>query len=148
MFGYIAACALPLGLLFYVTFPSNVLLQALGVQWVALGLGFSWYLFTHRNELLHLLDRPTGATLEDVTAYFLLRKLAWEKWYPYLLILGILIAIGFLYAILVSEDRQLGQITGALIISYLLGMIGKNTLDFMDQLLLQDLRHAFNDHSS
>lgn len=146
--GCIAVCTIPVGLLLYFLFPANLLLRALGVQCIGLGLAFGWYIFRHRSDLLHLVRRPQGATLEDVTVYFFKRKLIWENWYPYLLMIGLLIALGFFYAILFSEDRLFGQITGALMVSYLLGMIGKNTMDFLDQLLLQDLRHDLHDHSS
>ena len=146
--GCITVCTIPVGLLLYFLFPANLLLRALGVQCIGLGIAFSWYIFRHRTDLLHLVRRPQGATLKDVTVYFFKRKLIWESWYPYLLIMGILIALGFFYTLLVSENKHDGQILGALLFIYLLSMIGKNTIDFMDQLLLQDLRHDLNDHSS
>lgn len=125
-----------------------ILFKIMSMQMAWFGLAFTWYLFNHRYNLLASLEDKNTLSITALESYLDDHKRYWDNLYPLKLLTGCAIAIAFLISLFNPQGELLSQILAGLLLTYLLAMILKVWLDFRDQILLQDIRHYFRDHSS
>ncbi len=124
------------------------LLKVMAIQMAWFSLVFIWYLIQHRLTLMKIIDGMARVDVELIETYINGQKRDWEDLLMIRLILGCLIALGFLFTLIFVDATTLSQILGGLFLSYIITMIMKAWLDFHDHILLQDIRHSLKDYSS
>lgn len=141
-------CITLAGCVAYLFFKEIILFKIMAMQMAWFGLAFSWYFFNHRYMLISSFQGKNSESVTALEYYLLEHKRRWESLYPYKLLTGCVIAIGFVVSLFISEEELLSQVLAGLFMTYLLAMIIKVWVDFNDQILLQDIRHHFRNHSS
>ena len=148
MLGMIAVCITLTGGITYLYFSEIIIFKVLAMQIAWLGLAFTWYFLNHRFKLLTSLEGKNARSITALEFYLHDHKRRWENLYPFMLLTGCAIAIGFVLSLFNPQGELLSQVLAGLFLTFLLVMIIKVWVDFTDQIFLQDIRHHFKDHSS
>jgi len=113
-----------------------------------LGLGFLWYIFNHRHQMLFHFNQRNDDPYERLEKYLFEKKQRWDN--TQLLRIGLmaLLLLTMLTLMIFFKETPLTGIASTLFVALILATIIKGWLDFNDGILLQDIRHNLRDHTS
>ena len=115
---------------------------------IGLGLGFLFYIFNHRYQMLYHFNIRYDDPLERLEKYLADKRQRWENTQMIRLGLMTLLLLTMLTLMFFFKESRWAAISATLFISLILAVYIKGWLDFNDGLLLQDIRHSFRDHTS
>jgi hypothetical protein len=115
---------------------------------IGLGLGFLWYIFNHRYQMLFHFNPRYNDPFERLEKYLFEKKQRWDN--TALLRFGLiaLLLLAMLTLMIFFKETKWAGIATTLFVGLILAIIIKGWLDFQDGILLQDIRHNLRDHTS
>jgi hypothetical protein len=113
-----------------------------------LGLGFVWYVFDHRSRLLFHFHTRYADPFERLEKYLGDKKHQWENTQLIRFGLMALLLLVMLTLLIFFKENKWTGIASALFIAFILATMIKGWLDFLDGILLQDIRHSLRDQTS
>ena len=113
-----------------------------------LGIGYLWYFFYQRFQLLSRFHIRHTDPVERLEKYVFNQRERWERTYLFRFVgIAILGATMFFFLFFYKESNWAG-ITASLFLTLLVALILKGWLDFNEDILLHDIRRNANDHTS
>ena len=127
--------------LFDLAFPISAMPSIL----MLLGGVFAIYAFHHRYRMLSAFHPKKADALESFREYMEPHLSKWATSTSFRFVaIGILAAM-MIYLLTFHKDTRWAEISGITFISFILGTILRNWLDFEDKILLYDIERAFRD---
>lgn len=105
---------------------------------------FLSYIYMHRQRMIDALDKDAYRAEGHFDTYLTGQHQRWEKHAFARLIIGsILVAVTL--ALVIFSTGRLGQWMAALFVSFVLGVMVKNWMQFCEQIMLHDYRRILRD---
>ena len=147
-YGLIAGLVFFSGILLYAGLATVPLYAYIASGIIGLGLGFLWYVFNHRYQMLSCFHPRYDDPFERLEQYLVEKKQRWDNTQLIRLGLMTLLLLTMFTLLIFYKDNGWSVITSILFIALILATIIKGWLDFNDGILLQDIRHHLRDHTS
>jgi hypothetical protein len=115
---------------------------------IGLGLGFLWYIFNHRYQMLIYFNQRHDDPFDRLEKYLVEKKQRWDNTQLIRFGLMALLLLTMLTLLIFFKETPWAGIASTLFVALILATIIKGWLDFNDGILLQDIRHHLRDHTS
>jgi hypothetical protein len=115
---------------------------------IGLGLGFLWYIFNHRYQMLFHFNPLFEDSFERLEKYLGDKKQRWDNTQLVRFGLMAILVIAMIILLFFAKENKWTGITASVFVILILAFILKGWLDFNDEILLQDIRHDLQDQAS